>query len=228
MTTTQKPIKLNLRIARKVLSTVDAGLVRGLGKPIPGQMCVEAAVNYAIGNKHGDDPKCVGKAVRDFKIKLNDCDWSSNEARTEGMRRLAIAQLGSDSLDQMEFGKLLFLRGTQQLLSWVFRQEAKRLKDKKLDDLASRMEQAQSFDEARSVAKDAYTYAYTCAYAYAYTYTYAYAYAYASTYAYAYDAAYAYAKRGDKLLRITAQVGLDVLIEMKSPGCKWLWLCDEE
>jgi hypothetical protein len=34
---------IDLRIATKVLEVVDAGLVSGVGKPIPGQMCVEAA-----------------------------------------------------------------------------------------------------------------------------------------------------------------------------------------
>lgn len=49
-------VKLSKDVARKVLATVDAGLVSGLGKPIPGKMCVEAAVNYALGRPHGDDP----------------------------------------------------------------------------------------------------------------------------------------------------------------------------
>lgn len=44
-------------IAAKVRDTIDAGLVQGLGEPIPGQMCVEAAVCYALGLPHGDDPE---------------------------------------------------------------------------------------------------------------------------------------------------------------------------
>jgi hypothetical protein len=36
-------------IATKVLETVDAGLVSGVGEPKPGLMCVEAAVCYALG-----------------------------------------------------------------------------------------------------------------------------------------------------------------------------------
>lgn len=83
-------------IARKVLETVDAGLVKGLGLPIPGKMCVEAAVNYAFGLPHGDSPSCVGAAVRAFKIRLNDSAWPTDKDRTEGMRKLAIAQLGRD------------------------------------------------------------------------------------------------------------------------------------
>lgn len=35
-------------IAKKLLETVDAGLISGVGNPIPGEMCVEAAVCYAF------------------------------------------------------------------------------------------------------------------------------------------------------------------------------------
>ncbi len=33
---------LNVDVARKVLATVDAGLVAGIGNPVAGGMCVEA------------------------------------------------------------------------------------------------------------------------------------------------------------------------------------------
>src|SRR5690348_8578289 len=96
------PIDIN--IARKVLEVVDAGLVNGVGNPVPGQMCVEAAVCYAMGLPHGDDPACVSRALRSLKIRLNDSRWSSNESRAKGLRRLALAQLGSrDVLDDREF-----------------------------------------------------------------------------------------------------------------------------
>jgi hypothetical protein len=47
-------------------------------------MCVEAAVCYALGLPHSDNPPCVGYAVRQYKIRLNDSNWSSNEARAKG------------------------------------------------------------------------------------------------------------------------------------------------
>src|ERR1700750_875710 len=93
-------------VARKVLEVVDAGLVKGVGNPKPGQMCVEAAVCYALDLPHGDDPQCVSRALRQLKINLNDRPWSSNEARGKGLRRLAVAQLGSrDAIDDREFAK---------------------------------------------------------------------------------------------------------------------------
>jgi hypothetical protein len=93
-------------VAAKVLDTVDAGLCSGLGIPIPGQMCVEAAVCYALELPHGDDPACVSRALRSFKIGLNDARWSSNKARSRGLRRLALIQLGSAGhLDDNEFAR---------------------------------------------------------------------------------------------------------------------------
>src|SRR5690348_7959777 len=100
-------MKITKAFAKKVLETVDAGLVKGVGKPIPGQMCVEAAVNYALGQPHGDNPvSCVAPSVRIAKIKLNDAQWSSNKARTAGMRKVAVAQLGSaGTINEQEFAR---------------------------------------------------------------------------------------------------------------------------
>jgi len=97
-------MEITREIAAKVLEVVDAGLVSGMGKPIPGQMCVEAAVCYAMGLPHSDDPKCVAPILRSLKIRLNDSTWSSDKARANGLRRLALAQLGSRNvLDEKEF-----------------------------------------------------------------------------------------------------------------------------
>lgn len=90
--------------AAKVLEIVDAGLVSGIGSPEPGQLCVEAAVCLALGLPHGDEPPCVAPTVRAYKIALNDAAWSSSETRAKGMRRLALAQLGSvGALDEVAF-----------------------------------------------------------------------------------------------------------------------------
>jgi hypothetical protein len=98
--------EINIDVAKHVLSIVDAGLVKGIGNPVAGQMCVEAAVCYALGLPHGDDPKCVSRALRSLKIQLNDSAWSSNQARAKGLRRLALIQLGSrDFLNDIEFAK---------------------------------------------------------------------------------------------------------------------------
>ena len=82
-------------IAIKVRDVVAAGLSNGLGTPEPGQMCVEAAVCYAMGLPHSDKPTCVSPAIRALKIALNDKNWSSPQARAQGLARLALVQLGS-------------------------------------------------------------------------------------------------------------------------------------
>lgn len=90
-----KRIEINAKLANKVLDVVGAGLVSGVGVPVPGKMCVEAAVCYALGLPHGDDPPCVHDDIVGFKISLNDLNWSTSEARARGLRRIAIAQLGT-------------------------------------------------------------------------------------------------------------------------------------
>jgi hypothetical protein len=97
-------ITITRDIAAKVLETVDAGLSGGLGNPTPGEMCVEAAVCYALGLRHGDNPACVAPMLRKLKIELNDKGWSSPAVRAKGLRRLALAQLGSAGvLNEDEF-----------------------------------------------------------------------------------------------------------------------------
>lgn len=87
---------VNANLAMRVLEVVDKGLVHGIGKKIPGQMCVEAAVAYAYGEDHNDHPECVDSELAGLKIELNDGgEWDDDKDRARGLRRLAIAQLGS-------------------------------------------------------------------------------------------------------------------------------------
>lgn len=122
-------MELTREIAAKVLGIVDHGLSHGLGTPEPGKLCVEAAVCLALGLPHGDNPPCVGYAVRSFKIRLNDSKWSSPEARAVGMRRLAIAQLGSDQVDQKEFARLIAEETIRQIVPIALRAAASIQKD---------------------------------------------------------------------------------------------------
>jgi len=112
--------------AVKVLEVVDAGLCKGKGQPIPGKMCVEAAVCYAFGWPHGDEPKCVAPSLRSLKISLNDCDWSSDRARAIGLRRIAVAQLGtSGTLDEKEFLSKVVEMTIRRILPRALRSAAK-------------------------------------------------------------------------------------------------------
>ena len=99
-------MEITEEIPRRILKLLEHGLTRGVGTPVPGQMCVEAVVCYAMGQAHGDEPACVSPALRALKIHLNDAGWSSNKARADGLRRIALAQLGSaGALDEIEFAQ---------------------------------------------------------------------------------------------------------------------------
>jgi hypothetical protein len=145
-------------IVRKLIETVDAGLCSGLGRPQPGQMCVEAAVCYALGLPHSDEPPCVSAAVRAVKISLNDSAWSSNAARAKGMRKLAVAQLGTkDVIDDVEFAKKLVELTIQKTVPRALRAAAPLIPShsEKLEAAAVKCETDGNWDAASDAARAA-------------------------------------------------------------------------
>jgi hypothetical protein len=139
--------------ARKVLDVVDVGLVGGLGIPMPGAMCVEAAICYALGLPHSDDPGCVEPVLRAFNVSLNDKRWPSSEARARGLRALAVAQLGSKGVvDGREFAKRLaeqFLRQVAPITIRAVAQHCSGLSDQ-LEASARRCEREGTIREAEA------------------------------------------------------------------------------
>jgi hypothetical protein len=235
-------LKITEDVAKKVLEIVDAGLVQGVGRPKAGQMCVEAAVCFALGLPHGDDPQCVSRALRSLKIKLNDSNWSSKEARAKGLRRLAVIQLGSrDVLDDKEFVKRVAKLAITLSVPVALRAAASIHKDPKhqaaLRDAAARCEKegtresaldgrkvaAAAAAAAAADAADAYAAAYAAADA-ADAAAYAAA-ADAAAYA-AYAAADAADAARDKHLSDFAEGVVQILIDMKVPGVEWLPLTE--
>ena len=241
-------IEITKDVVTKLLSVVDAGLSSGMGKPIPGQMCVEAAVCYALGLPHGDDPKCVDPVLRSLKIRLNDSNWSSKAARAKGLRRLAVIQLGSKGvLDQKQFAMKLADLACRTSVPIALRAAASIHKDpthkaalleaanrceaspnREAAEHAKKMAQSASADAYASADADAYASASAdaSAYAYAYASAYASAYAYASASASAY--AYADASARDKILSDFAEGVVQILVEMNVPGVQWLALTELE
>lgn len=185
-------MKLTINHARKVLQTVDQGLCHGLGQAEPGEMCVESAVCYALGLPHGDNPLCVGAAVRQFKIRLNDSKWKSDKSRSRGMRKLAIAQLGSDQIDQVEFAKYVSEQTIRRIVPLALLAAARAVpKHAKALMAAAKRCRREGTLEAASAA---------------------------------YSAAYSAASAGPLL--VAAEIAIEALKKLKSPGCKWLRLCD--
>ncbi len=215
------------------------GLSNGLG--VQGsQVCIEAAICETLGLPHGDDPGCVGAAVRAFKISLNDSRWSSPKARAEGMRDLGLAQLGSKSVNDVEFVKRLSEKLIRVLVPKLFRQifpengvclaAADRCeKEGTLDaaDAAYAASLAANAADAASLAANAAASAAAAAAAYAAasaaTPAYA-AYAANTAVSLAANAAAAAslaanaANAADEYLKLAAEIALETLCEMESPG----------
>ena len=219
------------------------GLRKGGGLKAGDIGCVENAVCEAIGLPYSDDPKCVAASVRTYKIGLNDAAWSSNEARASGLRDLGIAQIGSKGVvDDVAFAeglsKLIIRHFIPALFRDVFRDEPKCLEA--ADRCAAAVPAA-----TPSAASDAASYAASAARSARYAasdaasaarYAASDAACYAASYAAsaASDAASAarYAARAacdaacdaasDKYLLLSASLALQVLRELKSPGCEWI------
>ena len=138
--------------ARRLLEIVDAGLVEGVGKPELGEMCVMAAINYLFDMPHGDaDYGCTAPVVRALDIAINDLPWSSPSARAKGMRREAVAKLGSIEIDDVKYMGLIALGVVNRILPPVLRAVG-------LDANATECEQAKDLTAAatasRAVARD--------------------------------------------------------------------------
>jgi hypothetical protein len=223
-------MEITQEIAQKVLDTVNVGLVRGKGKPVPGKMCVEAAVCYAMGLPHSDRPPCVSPALRDFKIKLNDSKWSSELARANGLRELALLQLGTAGvLDEVEFAKRVVLLVINKYLPPMLRKV-------NLNREADDCEQAKDLDTAGAAADAASVAAYVAAHtpAVCNAATRAARAAVYATWAAVIDddtsATYAFASlpSGNKTLLSFAKDLAAILIDMKVPGVQWLHLLTEQ
>jgi DNA polymerase III gamma/tau subunit len=268
-------MKITKKIAAKVLEVVDAGLCSGKGVPIPGQMCVEAAVTFALGEEFSDEPSCVSDALRQFKIKLNDSNWSSNAARAKGLRRIATAQLGTkDTLDEVEFATRLSMLTVKVVIPKALRSAAELQTEThktKLLEMALLCENAEDIRAAYSAARSAASAARSAAYSAdsaarsavrsaasaarsaadsaadsadsaasaarsaAYSaadsadsaaYSAADSAAYSAADSAARSAAYSAASAAvDQFLSDYAEQVVQILIDMKTPGSKWLSIC---
>ena len=228
-------MQITLEIATKVRDTVAAGLVKGAGNPVPGQMCVEAAVCYALGLPHGDDPQCVARSLRSLKIAINDAQWSSPQARAHGLRKLALLQLGSaGAMDDRDFARRVALMTIRTMLPVALRAVAKKVPTHaqklaicanfcaQVDNIDATAEAAEAAKAAAKAAADATAYG-ADATAYA-------AYA-AKAAAYAADAAADAAEAAntrDKILTDFCEGVAAILIDMQVPGCMWLPLLEED
>ncbi len=243
-------IELSEEIARKVLKIVDAGLVRGVGIPEPGKMCVEAAVCFALGEPHGDRPSCVGPVVRLYKTHLNDSCWSSNAARAKGLRALSIAQLGSDKIDQRLFTDYIAMENIRRILPIVLLATANHIGGERGNAIRATIEACENATDVKSAriavaeaarraagATTAYTArALACISDYNtsggrdaafadVTTTAAFANVAALSVGDCADDNVAHSR--DNVLALAADIGVEALMACGCRGCEWLWLIEE-
>ena len=91
-------MKITKGIVDRLLDILKDGLCSGAGDMSgPGTFCVQQAVSMATDQAdEGDSPlNCINETVRSWGVGMNDQGWSSPKARADGMRRFAVAQLGS-------------------------------------------------------------------------------------------------------------------------------------
>jgi len=219
-------VELNESLVRRLVSVVDAGLTSGLGEPIPGKMCVEAAICFALGEGHSDAPSCVEPAVRAGKIALNDKNWSSPAARAKGLRAVAIAQLGSlGVVGPVRYATLLAKKTIQRVIPIPFRDITERIPAHR-DALLAAAERCER-EGTREAVLGARRAADAAADAATATATAAAADAAADAATATATAAAAYAAECDRILSISAECMVEALRECGSPGCDWLWLLEE-
>ena len=204
-------MEITREIAIRVRDIVDAGLVRGKGVQVPGQMCVEAAVCAALGLPHSDDPPCVDPVLRTLQISLNDWEgWASTKSRAAGMRRLALAQLGSaGAIDSADFIHLVIEMTVRRFLPIALRAAASVnpvAEHKQALEVASlQCEKASSLKECEAAGEAGEAAGKTAGWA-------------------AGEAAGKAAQ--EKVYADFCEGVVQVLIEMKAPGCQWLDLVE--
>ena len=200
--------------ARRLLEIVDAGLVEGVGKPELGEMCVMAAINYLFDMPHGDaDYGCTAPVVRALDIAINDLPWSSPSARAKGMRREAVAKLGSIEIDDVKYMGLIALGVVNRILPPVLRAvgldanatECEQAKDLTAAATASRAVAAASRAVAAASRADAASWAAVAA-------------------SWAANTASRAAAR-DEIYTTLCDISTEALIACESQGAQWLDLC---
>jgi len=100
----------------RLLNLIDKGLSSGLGRSTSSRMNIESCTQFAglIYDKY------VSKDVGIFTAELNDSEnWHTNLNRVKGMRKLALAQLGSSKIDSSKFCENLALETIRKIVPIV-------------------------------------------------------------------------------------------------------------
>jgi hypothetical protein len=155
-------MKITPELITKIDEGLSHGLTSGLGKPIPGQMCVEALICNVLGEPHNDKPSCVDPILNQVKIQLNDFNWSSNQARAKGLRNLAILQLGTkDNFNKTEFSDKLVTFTCTDFMPWFLEKKNYNFITK---EMINDLREAKTFEEMQKANNAATATNYAAAY----------------------------------------------------------------
>jgi hypothetical protein len=217
MTTTTAAITPDTR--NKIADIVSQGLVCGVGKPVPGQLCLEAAICLALGEPHGDEPSCVAAPDRNFAIRLQDAFPGTSQERAALFLPLGLAQLGTAGTDRLPWLRAVVEGTIRKVIPLYLRHAAEKTSGgvahrETLLAVAARCEQDGTREAALAAKQVAYAAAYADADAYAAAYAAAAAAAAAAAYA-ADAAAAAYAAPYAAALRRQA-IELSVSIALEA------------
>ena len=147
-----------MNIESKLTEIISHGLIAGLGSAAPGHMCIEAAVCLALGEPFSDSPSCVAKPDREFAININDCSWSSPEARAHALLPLALAQLETAGTDRTAWVKALAEGVIRKIVPMALRAAARLnpAHTSSLEDAARRCEEEGTKEAAHAANAAAY------------------------------------------------------------------------
>lgn len=104
-------MKITLRHVNNLLCLMGAkGIINGSGQTKE-RFCVQQAVHRVITDELDEASKsdgppnfCVLGTCTSLGIHLNDQEgWPDNNARAEGLKRFAVAELGSNNVNEQEF-----------------------------------------------------------------------------------------------------------------------------
>lgn len=144
----EKELKvIDINVVKRVIALANQGFVSGLGNDEPGMMCVEAAVSYAMGADTDDGPTCVAPVLRSYKISLNDqIGWDDDMSRGKGLKRIAIAQLGTNK----KFRDEVFLKHVNEIFGELVKAPIKA----KLEQALKGINQTEWYDLVKILSGD--------------------------------------------------------------------------
>lgn len=80
---------------RSLLAVVDQGLSKGRYYPDESKPSIDEAICLALKEPHRPSLLCISPQLRKLLVQFNDVNWTSEAARANGLRLLAVAQFGA-------------------------------------------------------------------------------------------------------------------------------------